>query len=406
MASKLSSPLKTLEESASASRLKENIASRGLDEMKASSSPKVVHKLRGSGKLLASPAAPSVEASSLTQMSTESGMLLRLIDAQRARKVAEEDKKRLNNRVKQLLKEEEKAKKRISETKKRAEEILSLKRRNEQRVQEKEAQRQELRDHIVVLNKNKVKLKADHAKRKEKAQHDLVKVKKQLSQETREESLQHERALHKQRRLAQRRALETRESIRKSKSEAAAKLAKKKVMHMCNVKEDYMSRLDAELGHLKQTEEELNNMTILEMELIQRLQEKQREQESAYKKLEHVLGWVDKKKKIGGSKRGASRPASRPATAEKMQQQQQQQQQQVEISNNFEEPTDEEISAKFGLLDKSGTGFIATDDLGKLLRSLGLNLSKEQIGQAQDQLGAGSGAGQVSFGEFFLWWKG
>ena len=366
--------------------------------MKASSSPKVVHKLRGSGKLLASPAAPSVEASSLTQMSTESGMLLRLIDAQRARKVAEEDKKRLNNRVKQLLKEEEKAKKRISETKKRAEEILSLKRRNEQRVQEKEAQRQELRDHIVVLNKNKVKLKADHAKRKEKAQHDLVKVKKQLSQETREESLQHERALHKQRRLAQRRALETRESIRKSKSEAAAKLAKKKVMHMCNVKEDYMGRLDAELGHLKQTEEELNNMTILEMELIQRLQEKQREQESAYKKLEHVLGWVDKKKKIGGSKRGASRPA----TAEKMQQQQQQ----VEINNNFEEPTDEEISAKFGLLDKSGTGFIATDDLGKLLRSLGLNLSKEQIGQAQDQLGAGSGAGQVSFGEFFLWWKG
>lgn len=334
-------------------------------------------------------------------------MLLRLIDAQRARKIAEEDKKRLNNRVKQLLKEEEKAKKRISETKKRAEEILSLKKRNELRVQEKEAQRQEMEDHIVVLNKNKVKLKETHAKRKEKAHRELVRVKKQLFQETRNESMQHERALHEQRRLTQKRAMETRESIRKSKSEAAAKLAKAKVKHMSNVKEDYLSRLEDELSHLKETEEELNSMTILEMELIQRLQSKQREQEKAYNKLEHVLGIGNTG--AAGPRSPGKKPASvapspagrlkRPNTAGTPPPAAPPQ------DSGFDEPTDDEISAKFGLLDKAGSGFVSTDDLGKLLVSLGLNLSEDQLEQAKEQLDQG-GTGQVSFGEFFLWWQG
>ena len=349
-------------------------------------------------------------------LSSQSGQLTRLIDAQRARKVAEEDKKRLNNRVKQLLKEEEKAKKRISETKKRAEEILSLKRRNEQRVQEKEAQRKELEDHIVVLNKNKTKLKADHTKRKSKAQKQLVKVKKQLSQETRQESLQHERALAEQRMQAQRRALDTRESIRKSKSDAAAKLAKMKVNHMRNVKDDYSNRLDVELSSLRETEVELNNMTMLEMELIQRLQERQKEQEKAYTKLEQVLGigagGATGKSPKKGTGTGTAPPTPTPSRLKSPLLGQQPRSaggqpppQNANSSSNFEEPTDEEISSKFGLLDKKGTGFMATGDLGKLLRSLGLNLSEDQILQASDQLDQGN-TGQISFGEFFLWWKG
>ena len=353
-------------------------------------------------------------------------MLLRLIDAQRARKIAEEDKKRLNNRVKQLLKEEEKAKKRISETKKRAEEILSLKRRNELRVQEKEAQRREMEDHIVVLNKNKVKLKQDHAKKMTRAQQDLVREKKQLSQETRDESMQHERALHQQRKLAHRRAIETRETVRKSKSEAAAKLAKRKVKHMSSVKENYMGRLDSEMVQLRSTEEELNNMTMLEMELIQRLQEKQREQEKAYQRLETVLGMPGG----GGAAGGAQTPlASRRGSPKKLTTSALAKHNSATAGapgaaaqprpntagaasggepaggGGYDEPTDEEISAKFGLLDKAGTGFVSTKDLGKLLSSLGLNLKENQIDQARDQLDQGQ-TGQISFGEFFLWWQG
>ena len=374
-------------------------------------------------KLKGSRSTQSVGAQSSTMtMSTESGMLLRLIDAQRARKIAEEDKKRLNNRVKQLLKEEEKAKKRISETKKRAEEILSLKRRNELRVREKQAQRQEMEEHIIVLNKNKVKLKADHAKKKDRAHRDLVRVKKQLSQETRNESMQHERALHQQRKLAQRRALETRESIRKSKSEAAAKLAKMKVKHMSNVKEDYLGRLDTELSHLRATEEELNSMTMLEMELIQRLQDKQREQENAYTKLEQVLG-IAQHTKAGSpqARKGAPPPVSaatsvapspmapqarlkRPGTADSPAPPQPQPPQDG-AAGGYEEPTDDEISAKFGLLDGTGAGFICTSDVSKLLNSLGLNLSESQVDQARSQRDQ-SNSGQISFGEFFLWWKG
>ena len=54
----------------------------------------------------------------------------RLLDAQRARKAAQEDKLRLSNRVKQLEREERRAHKRIVQTKARAEEIVQLRQRN------------------------------------------------------------------------------------------------------------------------------------------------------------------------------------------------------------------------------------------------------------------------------------
>ena len=73
---------------------------------------------------------------------------------------------------------------------------------------------------------------------------------------------------------------------------------------MSSVKEDYLGRLDSELVQLRSTEEELNNMTMLEMELIQRLQEKQREQEKAYQRLETVLGMPGG----GGAAGGAQTP--------------------------------------------------------------------------------------------------
>ena len=59
---------------------------------------------------------------------------LSLLQAQRARRAAQEDAQRLANRLAQLQKEESKSEKRIDETRKRSEEIRALRKRNEEKV--------------------------------------------------------------------------------------------------------------------------------------------------------------------------------------------------------------------------------------------------------------------------------
>ena len=353
-------------------------------------------------------------------VSTDTGMLMRLIDAQRARKLAEDDKRRLANRVKQLLKEEEKAKKRITETRKRAEEILSLKRRNEVRVAEKAAQKRELREHVAILHENHQSVKRDNQKRRAKAAKNLIKVKKHEADETRADSMENQKALSRQRKLAQERASETRQAIQRARSEASQKLMKAKVRHMRGVKEDYSKRLEEERGHLRETEDELAAMTRLERELIARLQQKQLEQETAYKRLETVIGLSPAKAARAGlvtttggrEERGTSRPSTAPraltlaATAPSAA---------MRAGTptppspgpaaGFHEPTDDEISTAFGRLDADGTGFVKTSQLEALFRALGLDLKPAQVQQAVGQLDQ-SNTGKVSFGEFFMWWKG
>ena len=69
------------------------------------------------------------------------------------------------------------------------------------------------------------------------------------------------------------------------------------------------------------------------------------------------------------------------------------------------EPSDEEIACAFAVYDPDSTTFISTDRLGGLMRDLGMPLNAHQLAQAEAQLDRNH-CGQVSFGEFLLWWKG
>ena len=66
--------------------------------------------------------------------------------------------------------------------------------------------------------------------------------------------------------------------------------------------------------------------------------------------------------------------------------------------------TEDLIADKFAKFDPDGTGFVSGDDLGELLKSLGEDLTEEQLQQAREQLEDANGS--ISFGEFLLWWNG
>lgn len=69
------------------------------------------------------------------------------------------------------------------------------------------------------------------------------------------------------------------------------------------------------------------------------------------------------------------------------------------------EPSDEEIACAFAVYDPDSTTYISTDRLGDLMHDLGMPLNPHQLVQANAQLDR-TQCGQVSFGEFLLWWKG
>ena len=69
------------------------------------------------------------------------------------------------------------------------------------------------------------------------------------------------------------------------------------------------------------------------------------------------------------------------------------------------EPSDEEIACAFAAYDPDSTTYMPTANIGDLMADLGMPLNPHQLVQAKAQLDRNQ-CGQVSFGEFLLWWKG
>ena len=80
-----------------------------------------------------------------------------------------------------------------------------------------------------------------------------------------------------------------------------------------------------------------------------------------------------------------------------------------EIQEEDEEPlpdfSDEEIAAAFARYDRGGSGVMQVSDLADIMSDLQMRLDSEQLMQAAQQL-EGQGTGQISFGEFLVWWRG
>ena len=99
----------------------------------------------------------------------------------------------------------------------------------------------------------------------------------------------------------------------------------------------------------------------------------------------------------------ASRPglqgASQPATQDGL----------SEIQGAEEESlpdfSDDEIAAAFARYDKDSSGVMQVADLAYVMSDLQMQLDSEQLMQAAQQLD-GQATGQISFGEFLVWWRG
>lgn len=324
----------------------------------------------------------------MSTVQTSNSENVRLLEAQRARKAAQEDALKLANRVQQLKKEEEKAAKRIAETRKRAQEIHHLRKRNEDFRLEKEQFYSRKNRELARQMEDLMGSKRESEKRKQEAAEILARQKRDLREATRGDQIAHERMLAQQRLEERKTALEKKEKVKTEHAVHREKALNEKSKLIEDNRKAYESRLAEELKVQGRKEKELQKLATMELELIEKLQKKQLEQRGAYEELEIALGL----RKPGAEQRSSAHHGNQNA----------ENQEQVMES---EEPDEAEVARQFGNLDIDGTGFIGTSQLQILMESLGIALNNAQLDQATMQLDKDN-AGKISYGEFLLWWSG
>lgn len=324
------------------------------------------------------------EDHALPKDSKDSGF--RLLQAQRARKAAEEDASRLAVRVAQLEKEKVKSEKRIAETKKRANVIRQYRKRNEDTKSQKEQLARD-RDTEVKAQADMLKeARAESSKRKTESVKALQDAKREITLNTKTERDRNEQYLAEQRLLERKAAMEHKDEIKRQQIMQQERTAAMKKKHLDNIRENYESRLAQEMDLQAAKEKDLQRMTAIELKLIEDLQVKQMEQKAAYEELEMALMGSGSK---GNASVGRSTDFSKLAPAESASQ----------------EPGEAEVQKVFAAFDTDGTGTIPVDKLADLMGQLGIQLDEVQLKEATDQLDLQK-AGKISYGEFIMWWNG
>jgi len=312
----------------------------------------------------------------------------RLLQAQRARKAAEEDAARLAVRVAQLEKEKTKSEKRIAETKKRTSVIIQYRKRNEQTKSEKESLNQERQAEIAAQNKALTEMKAEHNRRKTASATALHEAKREMTITTKSEREKNEQYLQEQRLLERKAAMEQKDEVKRQQIEQQQRAAMMKKKHLDSIRDNYELRLQKEMEAQAAKEKDLARMTKMELELINQLQTKQAEQKAAYDELEEAL--------LGsGAKAAGGGGVNRSTDFAKM----------TQAQPAANEPGEAEVQKAFATIDVEGTGTIPTANLKDLMKALGIQLDEAQLTQATEQLDS-SKAGKVSFGDFIMWWNG
>lgn len=218
------------------------------------------------------------------------GMQASLTSAKEARKRTELDAQLLANRIALLKQEEEKAWKKIEETRKRASEIMELRKQNEQKFAAKE--------HFYKAKWESIRAaQAQNAQQREKAKairdqtrQGLMEQKAQNAKSAKEAS---QRILNekKERESQEKHANMERSAYLKARREDAnRKLEEKRLAQLEKFREDYEARTAQEELLRQRTDSLVAKMEKEEMELIQRLQNTQSIQRSAYEELEMALG--------------------------------------------------------------------------------------------------------------------
>mmetsp|Transcript_131315 Transcript_131315/g.255850 ORF Transcript_131315/g.255850 Transcript_131315/m.255850 type:complete len:265 (-) Transcript_131315:143-937(-) len=242
---------------------------------------------------------------------TNSQMQANLTGAKEARKRAELDAQLLANRIALLKQEEEKAWKKIEETRKRANEIVELRTQNELKFNAKEesykAKWQSIRNAQAqnTMSREQAKAMRDETRRS------LLDKKQQNAQNTKHQSQQI---------LLQKKAREEADHdsnkqrsnyLKQMKDEAKRRMEENQLAQMEKIREDCEARTAQEEALRARTDSLVAKMEKEEMELIQRLQNTQSVQRSAYEELEAALGQTSHISPGGrqyGSYAGAAKP--------------------------------------------------------------------------------------------------
>jgi hypothetical protein len=231
---------------------------------------------------------------------TGSQMQANLTSAKESRKRAELDAQLLANRIALLKQEEEKAWKKIEETRKRASEILDLRKQNEHKLSAKEnfykAKWESIRQAQAqnAMHRDKARALRDQTRQ------GLMEQKHHNARSTKDQSAQFLKQ-KQEREACDRQANSERSAYLKARKEdAKRRLEEDRLAQLEKFREDYEARTAQEELLRARTDALVAKMEKEEMELIQRLQNTQTVQRSAYEELESALGQTSQKLPFGG----------------------------------------------------------------------------------------------------------
>jgi len=249
-------------------------------------------------------------------------MQANLTSAKEARKRAELDAQLLANRIALLKQEEEKAWKKIEETRKRASEIMELRKQNENKFAAKENFYKAKWESIKQAQAQNAMMRDKARALRDQTRQGLMEQKHANARNTKEQSQQF-LLQKKEREQAEKQANAERSAYLKARKEdAKRRLEEDRLAQLEKFREDYESRTAQEELLRARTDALVAKMEKEEMELIQRLQNTQTVQRSAYEELEAALGQtsqqVSSSRNLGGSAGAASRTGG-SATGERPQ---------------------------------------------------------------------------------------
>lgn len=222
-------------------------------------------------------------------MSQEYSEKAKLAEAKQMRKQADEDARLLANRIALLKQEELKAIKKIEETRRKAEEIIEARKRNEEKQRKREEARRmqsDLESHKTEENRKireRMKEIKDQANqyRHHKAFKDVQSLKK-----TKQD---YQRAIEIQRTEELAEKISLKNSIKGQLKEAEERKRRLAEEKREKARKENEKKIQEETKMRREREEEVARMEQEELELIQRLQNTQLLQKSAYEDLENAL---------------------------------------------------------------------------------------------------------------------
>lgn len=235
-----------------------------------------------------------------------------LTAAKESRKRAELDAQLLANRIALLKQEEEKAWKKIEETRKRAGQIFDLRDQNEKKFLAKEQFYQEKWKSIRSAQAQNAYMRDKGKAAREATKGAVLENRKANVARTKQDSA--DRLMQKRQREANEREANQHRSmfIKQQKEEAKRRMQQERLLKLDQNHEDYEARMSQEEMLLQRTNSLVAKMEKEEMELIQRLQNTQQVQRSAYEELESALGATStsvREKSVGGAQ-SAMAPAA------------------------------------------------------------------------------------------------